>query len=123
MLVAPAIWKANRFWVLVLDWVLNRVNGIAVLPEATVAVMVVVAKETEEEAWRLPAIWRGAATVEEAEEIKPLPTVSIPVVEALAAVRVQVAVMFAALRSPEIIALPWAARSAPGEVVPIPTAE
>ena len=34
-------------------------------------VMVVVARETEEEAWRLPAIWREPATVDEADEINP----------------------------------------------------
>lgn len=39
--------------------------------ESTVPVIVVVAKETEEEACKNPATWKGAATVEEAEEIKP----------------------------------------------------
>ena len=34
-------------------------------------VIVVVAKETEEEAWRLPETWKGPATVEEAEEMNP----------------------------------------------------
>ncbi len=54
MVVAPATWKANRVAVLVADWVLKSVSGIATLPEATVVVMVVVAKDAEEEAWRLP---------------------------------------------------------------------
>ena len=69
VLVAPATWKASRTWVLVADWAFKRDSGMAADPEAKLAVMVVVARETEEEAWRLPAIWSGAATVEEAEEM------------------------------------------------------
>ena len=106
VLVAPLIWKAKRFWVLVADWVLNKVNGIPWEVEAKLTVIVVVAKDTEDEAWRLPAIWREPATVEEPETIAPLPTVSIPVVEALTVVIVPVAVILAALRLPEIKALP-----------------
>ena len=66
------------------DWVLKRVSGMPAELEAKLAVMVVVAKDKEEEAWRFPAIWRLLEIVEEAEAIKPLPMVSIPVVEALA---------------------------------------
>ena len=50
VLVAPLIWKAKRFWVLVADSVFKRVSGTAVEPEAKVEVIVVVAKETLEEA-------------------------------------------------------------------------
>jgi len=50
VLVAPATWKANRVAVLVADWVLERERGIPGEPEAKLTVMVVVAKETEEEA-------------------------------------------------------------------------
>src|SRR3989338_2307689 len=39
--------------------------------EAKLTVIVVVDKETEEEAWRLPEIWRVEVIVEEAEEINP----------------------------------------------------
>ena len=41
------------------------------MPEATLTVIVVVAKETVDEACRLPAIWRELETVDEALEIKP----------------------------------------------------
>ena len=44
------IWKANRFWVLVADWVFRKVRGIPAEVEEKLTVMVVVAKETEEEA-------------------------------------------------------------------------
>jgi len=89
----------------------------------------VVAKETEEEAWRLPEIWRGPATVEEALEINPFPTVSIPVVEALVrvvtpvTVNVPVAMIFGAVRVPVNNPVPWTARRFPGVVVPMPTFE
>lgn len=78
VLVAPATWKANLVAVLVADWVLVKVRGIPGLPEAKFAVIVVVAKETDDDAWRLPAIWRGAATVEEALEINPPTWVAKP---------------------------------------------
>ena len=68
---------------------MNRVSGIAVEPEATVAVMVVVAKETEEEAWRLPAIWREEAMVEEAEEINPARVESPAILAVEATVKVE----------------------------------
>ena len=50
VLVAPPIWKAKRLAVLVADWVLTKVSGIAGEPEAKLAVIVVVAKDTVEEA-------------------------------------------------------------------------
>ena len=56
MLVAPAIWKANLLAVLVADWVLYKVRGMAGEAEAKLAIIVVVAKDTVEEAWRLPEI-------------------------------------------------------------------
>jgi len=56
VLVAPPTWKANRVAVLVAVWVLTRVKGIPGVPEAKLTVMVVVAKETVEEAWRIPEI-------------------------------------------------------------------
>ena len=63
--------KFIRTAVLVPELVFLRVKGIPGVLEAKVTVIVVVAKEMEEEAWRLPRIWRGADTVEEAEEINP----------------------------------------------------
>ena len=71
-------WKANWVSVLVADWVLRRVKGIPGVTEATFTVIVVVAKETLEEAWRLPEIWREPAIVEEAEEINPPAWVARP---------------------------------------------
>lgn len=41
------------------------------MPEATFTVIVVVAKDTVEDACKTPAIWREEAIVDEAEEIKP----------------------------------------------------
>src|SRR3989338_3436128 len=55
---ASWIWKANLETVLVEDSRLRRVSGIPGVPEATVTLMVVVAKEIEEEALRLPLIIR-----------------------------------------------------------------
>lgn len=85
--VAPAIWKANRFWVLVADWVLYKVKGIPWEVEAKLTVMVVVARETEEEAWRLPAIWRVLEIVEEPAEIIPVRLESPLTARVLATVR------------------------------------
>ena len=89
-------------------------------------VTVVVPPEIVEEACKTPAICNGPATVDEAEEIKPPSTVSIPVVEALlkvivpATFNVPVAVIFATFKLPEIKAFPWTARSDPGVEVPMP---
>ena len=71
MLVAPAIWKANLLAVLVADWVLTKVKGMAGEAEAKLAIIVVVAKDTVEEAWRLPETWRELAIVDDAEDTKP----------------------------------------------------
>ena len=67
------------------DRILRKVRGMAVEAElvvakvaSEVAVIVVVAKETEEEAWNGPLTWKGAATVEEAEEINPPTWVARP---------------------------------------------
>ena len=68
-----------------------------------------------------PASCKELAMVEEAEAIKPVPIVSISVVEALVTVRVPVAVTLATLvMLPENKALPWTERSWDGEVVPMP---
>ena len=83
-------------------------------------------KDAVEEDWKTPETNKLLLTVDDADEINPLPIVSIPVVEALASVvfpatfKVPVAVIFATLRFPETSALPWTANKAPGEVVPIP---
>ena len=53
------------------DWVLIKVSGIPGVPEATFTVIVVVAKDTVEEAWRLPAICKEPLIVEEAWETNP----------------------------------------------------
>ena len=76
---------------------------------------------TVEEAVKAPATFKVLAMVEEAEEIKPFPMVSIPVVEALTVVIVPVAVKFAKVRFPEINALPCTDKSWEGEVVPKPS--
>ena len=56
VLVAPPIRKAKRFWVLVADWVFNKVSGMPVEVEAKLTVMVVVAREIVEDACKLPEI-------------------------------------------------------------------
>ena len=53
------------------DWVLIKVSGIPGVPDATFTVIVVVAKDTVEEAWRLPAICKEPLIVEEACETNP----------------------------------------------------
>ena len=71
MFGASWIWKANLETVLVEDSRLRRVSGMPGVTEATLTVMVVVASEAEEEAWRFPDMWSEPATVEEALEINP----------------------------------------------------
>ena len=77
------IWNANRLAVLVADWVLAKVKGIPGLLEAKFTVIVVVAKDTVEDACSAPLTWKAPATVEEAEDMNPPAVVSMPVVEAL----------------------------------------
>ena len=69
--MAPVTWKANLAAVLVAVSIFRKVKGMPGVPDAAVTVIVVVAKEAEEEAWRLPEICNGPATVEEPEEIAP----------------------------------------------------
>ena len=64
-----------------------------------------------EEAFRTPLTNRLEEIVEEAEEINPVPMVSIPVVEARSTVNVPVAVRLAKLRLPEKRALPCTERT------------
>ena len=68
-LVAFLNWNSILWLVLVADWVLRSASGTAVEPEAKLTVIVVVAKETVDDAWRLPLIWKEPEIVEEALEM------------------------------------------------------
>ena len=121
----PWALKAKADPVEVAEWKFWRARIVWVVPEAT-TVTVVVPSETVEEAANKPLTWRLLETVEEAWEMKPLPTVIIPVVEALVRVvtpvmlRVPEAMRLAKLRFPENKAFPWTDRSWGMVEVPMP---
>ena len=77
VVVPPAVTRM-RLAVLVAELLLAKVKMEETVEEELLILMVVVARDAVEEAWRFPDICNGPATVEEPVEIYPPPKLARP---------------------------------------------